>query len=78
MLSLEVIISIHYNVCQGIKMALFFLKLPFAELAHFFAECSKLSLVSALYTHIMLNALTHLKCSKLCRPNMLEPTPGLS
>ena len=25
------------------------------------------------YAHIMLNALTQSKCSKLCRPNMLEP-----
>ena len=38
--SFEVRISIHYNVCQGLKMALLFLKLPiiftfFAELAHF-------------------------------------------
>ena len=27
------------------------------------------------YAHIMLNALTQSKCSKLCWPNMLEPTP---
>ena len=30
------------------------------------------------YAHIMLNALTQSKCSKLCWPNMLEPSTQIA